>query len=76
MEVSILIPNLQLSTVSILGIGIVPIPNDNKENSMESHAEVENSITTKERVEISSEEEQSSIIPENSSEEESIPGLH
>ena len=44
-----------------------------KENSMESHTEDDNSITTEERNENSSEDEQSSIRTENSSEEEIDP---
>ena len=41
-----------------------------EENSMESHAEDDNSITTEERDENSSEDEQSSVTTEDSSEEE------
>ena len=44
-----------------------------EENSMESHTEDDNSITTEERDEYSPEEEQSSITTENSSEEEIDP---
>ena len=44
-----------------------------EENSMESHTEHDNSITTEEHGENSSEEKQSSITTENSSEEEIDP---
>ena len=44
-----------------------------EENSMESHTEDDNSITTEERDENSREEEQSSITTEKSSEEELDP---
>ena len=44
-----------------------------EENSMESHTEDDNSITTEERDENSSEDKQSSITTENSSEEELDP---
>ena len=44
-----------------------------EENSMESHTEDDNSITTEERDENSSEDGQSSITTENSSEEEIDP---
>ena len=44
-----------------------------EENSMESHTEDDNSITTEERDENSPKEEQSSITTENSSEEEIDP---
>ena len=43
------------------------------DNSMESHAEDDNTISTEERDENSSEDEQSSITAENSSEEEIDP---
>ena len=46
------------------------VGDDYSENSMETHAEGDSSITTEERDENSSEEEQSSITTENSSEEE------
>ena len=46
---------------------------DYSENSMETHAEDDCSITTEERDENSSEEEQRSITTENSSEEEIDP---
>ena len=49
------------------------VGDDYNENSMESHAEDDNSITTEERDENSSEEEQSSFTTENSSEEELDP---
>ena len=49
------------------------VGDDYGENSMESHAEDDNSITTEERDENSSEEEQSSITTDNSSEEEINP---
>ena len=49
------------------------VGDDYSENSMETHAEDDNSITTEERDENSSEEEQSSIRTENSSEEEIDP---
>ena len=44
-----------------------------QENSMETHTEDDNSIATEERDENSSEDEQSSITTENSSEEEIDP---
>ena len=46
---------------------------DYSENSMETQAEDDSSITTEERDENSSEEEQSSITTENSSEKEIDP---
>ena len=46
------------------------VGDDYSENSMETHAEDDNSITTEERDKNSSEQEQSSITTENSSEEE------
>ena len=49
------------------------VGDDYSENSMETHAEDERSITTEERDERSPEEEQSSITTENSSEEEIDP---
>ena len=49
------------------------VGDDYHDNSMESHAEDDNSITTEERDENSSEDEQSSITTENSSEEEIDP---
>ena len=49
------------------------VGDDYSENSMETHAEDDSSITTEERDENSSGEEQSSITTENSSEEEIDP---
>ena len=49
------------------------VGDDYSENSVETHAEDNSSITTEERDENSSEEEQSSITTENSSEEEIDP---
>ena len=49
------------------------VGDDYSENSMETHAEDERSITTEKRDENSPEEEQSSITTENSSEEEIDP---
>ena len=49
------------------------VGDDYSENSMETHAEDDSSITTEDRDENSSEEEQSSITTENSSEEEIDP---
>ena len=49
------------------------VGDDYSENSMETHAEDDSSITTEERDENSSEDEQSSITAENSSEEEIDP---
>ena len=49
------------------------VGDDYSENSMETHAENDSSITTEERDENSSEEEQSSITTENSSEGEIDP---
>ena len=49
------------------------VDDDYNENSMESHAEDDNSITTEERDKNSSEAEQSSITTENNSEEELDP---
>ena len=49
------------------------VGDDYSENSMETHAEDDSSITTEECDENSSEEEQSSIATENSSEEEIDP---
>ena len=49
------------------------VDNDYSENSMETHAEDDSSITTEERDENSSEEGQSSITTENSSEEKIDP---
>ena len=49
------------------------VGDDYSENSMETHAEDDSSITTEGRDENISEEEQSSITTENSSEEEIDP---
>ena len=49
------------------------VGDDYSENSMETHAVDDSSITTEERDENSSEEEQSSITTENSSDEELDP---
>ena len=49
------------------------VGDDYSENSMETHAKDDSSITTEERDENISEEEQSSITTENSSEEEIDP---
>ena len=49
------------------------VGDDHSENSMETHAEDDSSITTEDRDENSTEEEQSSITTENSSGEEIDP---
>ena len=49
------------------------VGDDYSENSMETHAEDDSSITTEDRDENSSDEGQSSITTENSSEEEIDP---
>ena len=49
------------------------VGDDNSESSMETHAEDDSSITTEDRDENSSEDEQSSITTENSSDKELDP---